>query len=68
MGYGPRLVRILLQFQLSDVLKLVFVEEVILDMGAILNTRKEHQATRELWEVSLHGVGEGEVLVLVACA
>ena len=24
------------------------------DMGACLDTRKEHQATRELWEVSLH--------------
>ena len=24
-------------------------------MGARLDTKKEHQATRELWEVSLHG-------------
>ena len=28
-------------------------------MGARLNTRKEHQATQEPWEVSLHGVGVG---------
>ena len=26
-------------------------------MAACLDTRKEHQATRELWEVSLHGGG-----------
>ena len=31
-----------------------FVEEVLPDMGARLGTRKEHQATRELSEVSLH--------------
>ena len=34
-----------------------FVEEVLPDMGACLNTRKEHQATWEPWEVSLHGAG-----------
>ena len=53
-AYGPGLVQILLQFQLRDILELAFVEEVLPDMGAHLGTRKEHQATRELWEVSLH--------------
>ena len=48
------MVRILLQFQLRDILELVFVEEVLPDMGARLGKRKEHQATQELWEVSLH--------------
>ena len=62
-AYGPGLVRILLQFQLRDILKLAFVEGVLLDMVARLDTRKEHQATRELWEVSLHG----EVPSLVVC-
>ena len=50
----------ILQFQLRDILELAFVEEVLPDMGAGLGTRKEHQATRELWEVNLHGgVGGG---------
>ena len=53
--YGPGLVRILLQFQLRDILELAFVEEVLPDMGARSDTRKKHQATWELWEVSLHG-------------
>ena len=53
-AYGPGLVQIL-QFQLGDILKLAFVEGVLPDMGARLDTRKQHQATRELWEVSLHG-------------
>ena len=53
--YGPRLVQILPQFQLRDILELAFVEAVLPDMGAQLETRKEHQATREPWEVSLHG-------------
>ena len=44
-----------LQFQLKDILKLAFVEGVLPDMGALLDTRKEYQATREPWEVSLHG-------------
>ena len=44
-----------------------FVEGVLPDMGACLDTRKEHQATWELWEVSLHGVGVG-FLLLVVCA
>ena len=48
------MVRILLQFQLRDILELAFAEEVLPDMGARLGTRKEHQTTRELWEVSLH--------------
>ena len=52
--YGPRLVQILPQFQLRDILELAFVEAVLPDMGAHLETRKEHQATREPWEVSLH--------------
>ena len=49
------MVLILLQFQLRNILKLAFVEGVLPDMGAHLDTRKEQQATRELWEVSLHG-------------
>ena len=54
-AYGPGLVRILLQFQLRDILKLAFVEGVLLDMGARLDTRKENQAIQQPWEVSLHG-------------
>ena len=49
-AYGPGLVRILLQFQLRDILKLAFVEGVLLDMGAYLDTRKKHQTVQELWE------------------
>ena len=52
--YGPRLVRILLQFQLRDILELASVEWVLPDMGAHLDTRKENQATGEPSEVSLH--------------
>ena len=63
-AYGPGLVRILLQFQLRDILELAFVEGVLLDTGACLDTRKKHQATRELWEVG----GGGGVLLLVAFA
>ena len=37
-------------FQLRDTLELAFVEGVLPDMGARLDTRKEHQATRELWK------------------
>ena len=48
------MVLILLQFQLRNILKLAFVDGVLPDMGARLDTRKEQQATRELWEVSLH--------------
>ena len=40
-----------------DILELAFVEGVLLDMGELLDTRKEHQATREPWGVSLHGEG-----------
>ena len=50
-GYGPRLVRILLHFQLRDILELAFVDGVFPDMGVYLDTRKAHQATREPWEV-----------------
>ena len=32
-----------------------FIEGVLPDMGACWDTRKEHQATWEPWEVSLHG-------------
>ena len=32
----------------KDILELAFVEGVLLDMGACLDTRKEHQATQEL--------------------
>ena len=51
-------------FQLRDPLELAFVEGVLLDMGACLDTKKKHQTIRELWEapaslgaweVSLHG-------------
>ena len=42
-------------FEFSSIFNLAFVEGMLLDMGADLDTRKEHQATRELWEVSLHG-------------
>ena len=33
-----------------DILELAFVERVLLDMVTHLDTRKEHQATKELWE------------------
>ena len=64
------MVRILLQFQLRDILEVAFVEGVLLDMGARLDTRKEHQTTWELWEVSLYGGAGagGGFLLLVACA
>ena len=42
-------------FQLTNILELAFMEGMLPDMAACLDTRKEHQATRELWEVSLHG-------------
>ena len=67
------MIRVLLQFQLRDIFELVFVEGGAPDMGAHLDTRKEHQATRELWEapvssgsweVSLHG----GFILLVVCA
>ena len=54
MAYEPGLVQSLLHFQLRHILELAFVEGVLLDMGARLGMRKEHQATRELSEVSLH--------------
>ena len=53
-AYGPGLVQIL-QFQLGDILILASVEGVLPDMGVCLDTRKEHQAAQEPWEVSLHG-------------
>ena len=62
------MVRILLQFQLKDILELAFVEEVLPDMGARLDTRKEHQATWELCEVSLYEWGGWGFLLLVVCA
>ena len=49
-AYGPEVVQILLQFQLRDILELAFVEGVLWDMEASLDTRKKHQTTRELWE------------------
>ena len=64
--YGPRLVQILLQFQLRDILVLVFVDGVL--PGAHLDTRREHQAPREPWKVSLHGSLMGGFLLLVVCA
>ena len=51
---APGLVLILLQFQLRNILKLAFVEGVLPDMGAHLDTRKEQQATREPREMGLH--------------
>ena len=39
-------------FEFSSIFNLAFVEGMLLDMGAGLDTRKEHQATQELWEVS----------------
>ena len=56
-----------------DILELAFVERVLLDVLAHLNTRKEHQATQELWEapvslgaweVSLYGGGAGSFSLL----
>ena len=44
------MVQILFQFQLRDILELAFEEGVLLDMEARLDTRKEHQATQELWK------------------
>ena len=41
-------------FQLTNILELAFVEGVLMDMGTHLDTRKENQATQQLWEVSLH--------------
>ena len=63
-AYGPGFVRILLQFRLREILELAFVEGVLPDMGARLDTKKEHQATRELWEVSL----QRGFLLLAVCA
>ena len=51
------------EFSIFD---LAFMEGMIPDMVASLDTRKEHQATWEPWGVSLHGVGR--VLFLVVCA
>ena len=50
----PELVQMLLQFRLRDILVSAFVEGMLLDMGACLDMMKEHQATQEPWEVSLH--------------
>ena len=44
------------EFSIFD---LAFVEGMLPDMVASLYTRKEHQATWELWEVSLHKGGGG---------
>ena len=60
-------------FQLRDTLKLAFVEGLLPDMGARLDTRKKHQTIRELWEAPV-SLGAWEVnlyggfLLLVACA
>ena len=48
-AYGRGLDQILLQFQLRDILELAFVEGLLPDMGACLDTRKKHQTTQELW-------------------
>ena len=40
----------------SSIFKLAFVEGVLPDMWACLDTRMEHQATQETWEVNLHRV------------
>ena len=44
-------------FEFSSIFNLAFVEGMLLDMGAGLDTRKEHQATWELCEVSLYAMG-----------
>ena len=68
-GLWTQLVRILLQFQLRDILELAFVEGVLPDMGACFDTKKEHQATRELWKLNLHsGVPSLGCLCLTLCA
>ena len=51
------------EFSIFD---LAFVEGMFTDMVAGLDTRKEHQATWELWEVSLRG--GGGFLLLFVCA
>ena len=38
------------QFRLMDKFELAFVEGVLPDMEAHLDTRKEHQATQEPWK------------------
>ena len=48
----------------SSILKLTFVEGMLLDMWAHLNTRKEHQVTHESWEMSLYRC----FLLLFVCA
>ena len=57
----------------KDILELAFVEGVLPDMGACLDTKKKYQATQELWETPI-SLREWEVsftggfLLLVACA
>ena len=48
--------------KVSSILELAFVEGVLSDTWACLNTRKENQAIQETWEVSLH-----RVLASLAC-
>ena len=48
----PELVQMLLQFRLRDILVSAFVEGMLLDMGARLDTRSTRRLG--LWEVSLH--------------
>ena len=55
-------------FEFSSIFNLAFVEGMLLDMGAGLDTRKEHQATWELCEVSLYEWGGWGFLLLVVCA
>ena len=44
----------------KDILELAFVDGVLPDMGAHLDTRKHHQTIRELWE-ALVSLGAREV-------
>ena len=52
-------------FEFSSIFNLAFVEGMLLDMGAGLDTRKEHQATWELCEVSLYEWGGWGFLLLI---
>ena len=51
----PRLVQILLQFQLRDILELAFVEGVLLEMGAHLSHEEGSPGNSRAMGVSLHG-------------
>ena len=55
-------------FEFSSIFNLAFVEGMLLDMGADLDTRKEHQATWELCEVTfMRGMEGGGGGVSLCC-